>query len=178
MPDLSSLFPRLASSSKNRRSPLAIITADTITLNLKGKRKETIINELLDMLAAQGKLLNRDIALKDLMEREQTMSTAISNGIAIPHAKTAAVRELTIAIGVKKSGIDFDSPLEDKTRIIILALAPPDESKRLYGFLLAITAALNDDTLRLKIIAATTREEVVELLQRHSKYRINKDITK
>jgi PTS system nitrogen regulatory IIA component len=165
MLDLSSLFPCLASSSKNHRSPLAIITSDTITFNLKGKTKETIINELLNMLEVQGKLLNRDIALKDLMEREQTMSTAIPNGIAIPHAKTTAVQELTIAIGIKKSGIDFDSPLEDKTRIIILAIAPPDESKLLYGFLLAITASLNDDALRLKILAAQTPDEIVELLQ-------------
>jgi mannitol/fructose-specific phosphotransferase system IIA component (Ntr-type) len=107
MPVLSSLFFRLALPPKNRRSPLAAITANTITLNIKGKTKDAIINELLDVLAAQGKLLNRDTALKDLMDREQTMSTAIPNGIAVPHAKTNAVQELTIAIGIKKSGLDF-----------------------------------------------------------------------
>jgi mannitol/fructose-specific phosphotransferase system IIA component (Ntr-type) len=53
-------------------------------------------------LAVQGKLLNRDAALKDLLNREQTMSTGILNGIAIPHAKTNAVQKLTIAIGIKK----------------------------------------------------------------------------
>jgi mannitol/fructose-specific phosphotransferase system IIA component (Ntr-type) len=59
-----------------------------------------------------GKLLDPAAALKDLMNREQAMSTAIPNGIAIPHAKTNAVQELTIAIGIKKSGLDFDSALE------------------------------------------------------------------
>jgi mannitol/fructose-specific phosphotransferase system IIA component (Ntr-type) len=143
------------------------IVPDHIILNLKGKIKVTIIKELLDMLAAQGKLLDRDIALKDLVEREQTMSTAILNGIAIPRAKTTAVQELTIAIGIKKSGIDFDSPLDDKARIIILALAPPDKSKPLYEFLLAITAALNDATIRSKILAAKTPDEIVELLHQY-----------
>jgi mannitol/fructose-specific phosphotransferase system IIA component (Ntr-type) len=93
------------------------------------------MNELLDMLAIQGKLLNHDTALKDLLIREQAMSTGIPNGIALPHAKTTAVQELAVAIGIKKSGVDFDSALDDKTRIIILALAPPEKAKPLYQFL-------------------------------------------
>jgi PTS system nitrogen regulatory IIA component len=142
----------------------SIILPTHIIPDIKGITKETIINELLDMLVAQGKLLDRDAALKALLNREQTMSTGIPNGIAIPHAKTTAVQELTIAIGIKKSGIDFDSALDDKTRIIILTLAPPDKSKPLYEFLLSITAILNDDTLRSKILAAQTSKEVAELL--------------
>jgi mannitol/fructose-specific phosphotransferase system IIA component (Ntr-type) len=93
------------------------------------------------------------------------MSTAIPNGIAIPRAKTNAVQELTVAIGIKKSGVDFDSALDEKTRIIILALAPPAKAKSLYKFLLAITATLSDDTIRSKIIAAKTPGEIVELLR-------------
>jgi mannitol/fructose-specific phosphotransferase system IIA component (Ntr-type) len=95
------------------------------------------------------------------------MSTAIPNGIALPHAKTNAVQELTVAIGIKKSGLDFDSVLDDKTRIIILALTPPEKSKSLYEFLLAITNALNDDTLRSKILTVQTPAEVVELLHQY-----------
>jgi PTS system nitrogen regulatory IIA component len=153
--------------TKTSKHLFPAIVPDHIILTLKAKTKETIINELLDVLVVQGKLLDRDIALKDLMQREQTMSTAIPNGIAIPHAKTAAVQELTIAIGIKKSGLDFDSPLDDKAHIIILALAPPDKSKPLYEFLLTITTALNDDTLRSKILAAKTPDEIVELLHQY-----------
>jgi mannitol/fructose-specific phosphotransferase system IIA component (Ntr-type) len=144
-----------------------LIQKEGIHLNLKGNSKETLIIELLDILETHGRILDRNIALKDLLSREQTMSTGIPNGIAIPHAKTNAVQELTAAIGIKKSGVDFDSALDDKTRIIILALAPPDKSKSLYEFLLAMTATLNDDTLRSKIIAAKTPDEIVELLRQH-----------
>jgi PTS system nitrogen regulatory IIA component len=157
-------FSVVRSKTKNYKELFSIVLPEQILIGLTGKTKEIVINELLDMLAAQGKLSNRDTALKDLLDREQTMSTAILNGIAIPHAKTAAVKELTIAIGIKKSGIDFDSPLDDKARIIILALAPPDKSKPLYEFLLAITSALNDDTLRSEILTAKTPDEIVELL--------------
>jgi mannitol/fructose-specific phosphotransferase system IIA component (Ntr-type) len=145
----------------------AMVTADTITLNLTGKTKETVINELLDLLQASGKLLDRTTVLNDILDREQAMSTAIPNGIAIPRAKTNAVQELTVAIGIKKSGLDFDSPLDDKARIIILTLAPPNTAKHLYEFILAITTVLNDDTLRSKILAAKTPDEVVELLHQY-----------
>jgi mannitol/fructose-specific phosphotransferase system IIA component (Ntr-type) len=167
MPDLPLLCPRFVPSSPNRHFPLAIITTDAITINLKGKTKEAVINELLDILANQGKLLDRDTALKNLLNREQTMSTGISNGIALPHAKTNAVQDLTAAIGIKKSGLDFDSALDEKTRIIILALAPPNKAKHLYKFLLAITSALNDDALRSKVFTAKTPGEVAELLRQY-----------
>jgi PTS system nitrogen regulatory IIA component len=155
------------SKTKNCKELFSIVLSEQIIIGLRGKTKESIINKLLDMLATQGKLLNRDLALKDLLAREQTMSTAILNGIAIPHAKTSAVQELTVAIGIKKSGLDFDSPLDDKARIIILALAPPDKPKPLYEFLLAITTVLNDDTLRSKTLTAKTPEEVANLLQEY-----------
>jgi mannitol/fructose-specific phosphotransferase system IIA component (Ntr-type) len=148
---------------------LNLISSESISLHLHGKTKWAIINELLDILAVQGKLLNRDIALKDLLDREQAMSTAMPNGIAIPRAKTNAVQDLTIVIGIKKSGVDFDSPFDDKTNIIVLALAPLNKAKLLYKFILAITAALNDDTLRSKILAAKSPEEVARLLQKNTR---------
>jgi PTS system nitrogen regulatory IIA component len=158
-------FPLFSILHKNTASALLkLISPENISLNLQGKTKEIVINELLDILTAQGKLLNRDTVFKDLLNREQTMSTGIQNGIAIPHAKTNAVQELTVAIGIRKSGIDFDSALDDKTRIIVLALAPSKKSKLLYEFILTITTALNNDTLRSKILAAKTPDEIVKLL--------------
>jgi PTS system nitrogen regulatory IIA component len=155
----------IGSKTRKNASLLSTVLSDQIIVGLAGRTKETIINELLDKLEAKGKLLDRTTALKDLLDRERTMGTGIPNGIAIPHAKTKAVKELTTAIGIKKSGLDFDSPLDDKSRIIILALAPLDKPKPLYEFLIAITAVLNDDTLRSKILTAKTPEEVVELLR-------------
>jgi PTS system nitrogen regulatory IIA component len=153
--------------TKTSKHLFSAILPDHILLYLKGKTKAAAIDELLDMLAAQGKLSNRDTALRDLLNREQAMTTAIPNGIAIPHAKTATVKKLTIAIGIKRSGLDFDSPLDEKARIIILSLTPPGKSKPLYEFLLAITAALSDDTLRSQILVAQTSDEIVDLLRHY-----------
>jgi mannitol/fructose-specific phosphotransferase system IIA component (Ntr-type) len=165
MPDLSLLFSRFIDSQKgNSGDLLHLLQPEYINLKLKGHTRETVINELLDLLQANGKLLDRTTVLSDILGREQTMSTAIPNGIAIPRAKTNAVQELTVAIGIKKSGVDFDSPFDDKINIIILVLAPPDKAKHLYKFILTLTATLNDDTLRSKLLAAKTPDEIVELL--------------
>jgi PTS system nitrogen regulatory IIA component len=158
----------LSNQDRNiEKTILSLIQPGNIFLRLKGKTKETVINELLDILSTQGKLIDRAAAIKDLLAREQSMSTAIPNGIAIPHAKTNAVQDLTIAIGIKRSGLDFDSPFDDKTNIIILTLAPPNKAKTLYKFLLAITTALSNDMLRSKILAAKNPDEIVELLRQY-----------
>jgi mannitol/fructose-specific phosphotransferase system IIA component (Ntr-type) len=167
MDKISKLSDLIDFHKNNDRNILYLLQPEYININLKGQTKESVINELLDILETNNKLLDRVVALNDLLDREQAMSTGILNGIAIPHAKTTAVQELTTAIGIKKSGLDFDSPFDDKARIIILALAPPDKSKSLYEFLLAITAALNDGTLHSKILTAKTPEEVAELLKNY-----------
>jgi mannitol/fructose-specific phosphotransferase system IIA component (Ntr-type) len=161
------LFSLIGPSKNNAGKLLDLIKPENINLKLKSKTKEAAINELLDILSAQGKLIDRDTALADLLNREQTMSTGIPNGIALPHAKTSGVQEMTAALGIKKSGLDFDSPLDDKTRIIILALAPPEKAKTLYQFLLTITAILNNDTVRSELLAAKSPTEIVELLRKY-----------
>jgi mannitol/fructose-specific phosphotransferase system IIA component (Ntr-type) len=160
-------FTVIWSKKISSKALFSIVLPEQIIIDMAGRTKEAIINELLDILAAQGKLLNRNTALKDLLEREQTMSTGIPNGIAIPHAKTSGVQEMSVALGIKKSGLDFDSAIDDKTRIIILALAPPEKAKSLYQFLLVITALLNNDTVRSELLTAKSPTEVIELLHKY-----------
>jgi hypothetical protein len=77
MPDLSWVFFRFAPFLINHRSTLAIITADTIILNLKGRTKEAVINELLNLLQANGKLLDQTTVLNDILDREQAIKLKI-----------------------------------------------------------------------------------------------------
>jgi mannitol/fructose-specific phosphotransferase system IIA component (Ntr-type) len=99
----------LISPDKNKADKLLdLIRPENISLNLKSTTKEAAINELLDILSAQGKLIDRDAALADLLNREQTMSTGIPNGIAIPHANTSGVQEIALALGIKNSGLGFN----------------------------------------------------------------------
>jgi fructose-specific phosphotransferase system IIA component len=143
---------------------LSYIKPECISLNLKGETKEEIISELVDLLDAQGKLLDRETVLKDVWEREQSMNTGMEHGIALPHAKTDGVDNLVVAMGIKKDGIDFGSIDGEKSRLFFLMASPKRADVPYLEFLTAIGTSLRDDNTREAVINAPSVEIVVRLL--------------
>jgi Kef-type K+ transport system membrane component KefB/mannitol/fructose-specific phosphotransferase system IIA component (Ntr-type) len=144
---------------------LSYITPECTSVNLKGGTKEEIIAELVDMLAANGKLLDRDMVYRDVWEREPMMNTGMEHGLALPHAKTDGADELLVAMGIKKEGIDFGSLDGQKSRLFILMISPKRASVPYIEFLAAIGAALHDDTAREAVINAPSSQIAVTLLK-------------
>jgi fructose-specific phosphotransferase system IIA component len=144
---------------------LALIQSRCIMLNLKGETKEEVITELVDLLNSQGKLEDRDLVLADVFQREKTMSTGMQHGIALPHAKTDGVKDIFVAVGVKKEGIDFESLDGEKSRLFILVVSPRKTSGPHVQFLAAIGTVLKDDITREAVINANDIEHAAILLQ-------------
>jgi fructose-specific phosphotransferase system IIA component len=145
---------------------LSVICPDCICPDLKGETKEEIITELVDILAAQGKLRDRDEALKDVLQREKTMSTGMQHGIALPHAKTDGIADMAVAVGIKREGIDFESMDGEKSRLFILVVSPRKTSGPHIQFLAAIGAVLKDDAVREEVINTRDKDRLVRLLQK------------
>jgi Kef-type K+ transport system membrane component KefB/mannitol/fructose-specific phosphotransferase system IIA component (Ntr-type) len=154
------LFDRRGRTSNNL---LSIIEPNSIILDLKGENKEEIIKELIDMLFAHGKLLDRELVLADVMERENIMSTGMGYGIVIPHAKTDGVKDMIAAVGIKKEGITLDPMDSQPSRLFFLELSPRKDGPHLQ-FLSALGAVLRDESIRQGLINAASREEAAELL--------------
>ncbi|WP_294428418.1 PTS sugar transporter subunit IIA, partial [uncultured Treponema sp.] len=76
-----------------------VLTPDTVELHLKGKTKEEIIDEMLDILIKAGKVADKATARECVLDRERKMSTGMKHGIAIPHGKTDTVADLVACIG-------------------------------------------------------------------------------
>jgi mannitol/fructose-specific phosphotransferase system IIA component (Ntr-type) len=148
-----------------REDALSLIQPDCITLNLQGETKEGVITELVDLLAARGKLTDRDLALGDVFQREKTMSTGMQHGIALPHGKTDGVETICVAVGIKKGGIDFESLDGEKSRLFILVVSPRKISGPHVQFLAAVGAVLKDDIIREEVINADSPEEAAALLR-------------
>jgi mannitol/fructose-specific phosphotransferase system IIA component (Ntr-type) len=144
---------------------LSLIEPRCLTLDLKGETKEAVITELIDLLASTGKLLNRDLALADVLERERVMSTGMEYGIALPHGKSDGIADIAVAVGIKKAGIDFDSMDHQPARLFILVVSPKKTAGPHVQFLAAIGAVLKDEALREQVIACTSRGEAVSLLR-------------
>ncbi|MDR2631371.1 MAG: cation:proton antiporter, partial [Spirochaetaceae bacterium] len=122
---------------RTREEVLTLIDPRCIILDLKGTTKEEIITELVDLLNVRKKLLNRDEALQDVLEREKAMSTGMEHGIALPHGKSEAVADICVAVGIKKEGVDFESLDGEKSRLFILVVSPKRTSGPHIQFLAA-----------------------------------------
>jgi Kef-type K+ transport system membrane component KefB/mannitol/fructose-specific phosphotransferase system IIA component (Ntr-type) len=144
---------------------LGLIREDCIILDLKGETKEALITEMVDLLAARGKLLDRDLALRDVFQRENTMSTGMQHGIALPHGKTEGIEDMAVAVGVKREGVDFDSLDGEKSRLFIMVISPKKVSGPHTQFLAAIGAVLKNPQVREGVINAASPERAAELLR-------------
>jgi len=149
---------------RNREELLSLITPECTTIELKGETKEEIINELLDMLSANGRISDKSIVLNDIWERERAMSTIMDHGIAMPHARTDGTDKLSVAIGVKKEGIDLGADDKGKTWLFILSIAPKKYTSPYLEFLAAIGTHLTDELTRNSIHNSPTMEETIKLL--------------
>jgi len=114
-------------------SPLPV--PDDPNLNLekfRQQQKETVLEELVNLLEQSGNVINKRKLLTDLINRERRASTGLSRGIAVPHVRTSYIRELTIAIARSREGLDFDSADGQPTHFFFVVVAPPQGDEDLY----------------------------------------------
>ncbi len=141
-----------------------LLTKEVVSLSLQGTSKEEVIEEMLDLLMATGKVTNRKTAAKVIWDRERKMSTGMQNGIAIPHGKSDCVDSLVVAIGVHKAGVDFDSLDQAPVHFLIMTLSPANRTGPHIQFLAEISRQLNDPTIREQILGAYTPDGVIDIL--------------
>ncbi|MDR1212129.1 MAG: PTS sugar transporter subunit IIA [Spirochaetaceae bacterium] len=140
-----------------------VLTAETISLRLKGTTKQDIINELLDILVSAGKIQDREAALGAIMDREQKMSTGMKHGIAIPHGKSNTVQDLVACIGVSDAPVDFDSLDHEPCRIFIMTLSPVEKTGPHLQFLAEVSLLFKSAEKRQEILHAQTPEQVLQV---------------
>ncbi|MDR3304092.1 MAG: cation:proton antiporter [Treponema sp.] len=160
--------PSGAARPENRESAeqlLSLIKWEHIVLALKGDTKAAVLAELVDTLATRGKLRNRDAVLDAVLARERIMSTGMLHGLALPHARSEGINDLQVAIGIKKSGVDFESIDGEKARLFVLVVSPKARDSQHVPFIAAISAVLKDSATRERVINAVNQEEALALLQ-------------
>ena len=142
----------------------SVLTADTVTLHLKGTTKDAIIGELLDILVDAGKVKDRATALSCILDRERKMSTGMKHGIAIPHGKTDTVADLVACIGISDTPVDFDSLVQEPCRIFIMTLSPVDKTGPHLQFLAEVSLLFKSAEKRQEILQASSKDEVIKIL--------------
>jgi len=141
-----------------------ILQPTCIKAPLDGKDKDSVITELVDLLAENNLLVDRDIVLEAVFAREQTRSTGIGSGIAIPHGKCDGVVELVMAVGITAEPVNFDSIDQKPVSIVILLASPADRTGPHIQALARISRLMLDDEFKTKLEKAASPEEVYQLI--------------
>ena len=126
--------------------------------------KEEIVDELIAVLAATGKIKDLERAKASVWERERKMSTGMEHGVAIPHGKTDAVSELIACVGVADHDVDFGSLDGKPARIFIMTLSPIDRTGPHIQFLAEISQLLRSAERREQVLSATSAQALLKVL--------------
>ena len=141
-----------------------LLTLECINLNLKGQTKQEIIDEMVEILYQGGKLNDKEEYKKAILAREAQSSTGLEEGIAIPHAKTSAVKIPSIAFGLSKNGVDYESLDGEPSKLFFMIAAPANASNTHIEILSKLTTMLLDDEIREKLLEVKTEQEVIDIL--------------
>lgn len=140
-----------------------ILSPAVIRTSLHGTTKEEVIRELLEVLAEANRLEDREEVFAALMERERKMSTGIQHGVAIPHAKTKAVKSLVACIGLKPEGVDFEALDGQPSRIFIMTLSPVDRVGPHVQFLAEVSMVIQTEKARERLLQAKSPQDVLSV---------------
>ena len=141
-----------------------ILHPDCVKVPVESQEKVAVITELVDLLDARGLLLDRDVALEAVLTREHVQSTGTGAGIAIPHGKCNAVKELVMAIGVAHEPIEFGSVDGKPVTILILLVSPSNQTGPHIQALASISRLMLNEAFKQRLENVTSAEEVYDLL--------------
>ncbi|MGL5429023.1 MAG: PTS fructose transporter subunit IIABC [Cetobacterium sp.] len=141
-----------------------MLVKSCINLNLKATDKAGVIDELVDVLYNNGRLNDKEEFKKTILKREEQSSTGLEEGIAIPHGKSAAVKIPTIAFGLSKTGIDYDSLDGEPSTLFFMIAAPANATDSHIETLSQLTSLLLDDDVIEQLLNVKNEEEVLNIL--------------
>ncbi|HYE60572.1 MAG TPA: PTS sugar transporter subunit IIA [Phycisphaerales bacterium] len=148
---------------------LDILTPASIKAPLAASDKKGVIDELVDVLAAAGKVADAKGLKEAVWTREQTRTTGIGHGLAIPHGKSSGMQGLAMAIGKPAKPMDFEAIDGNPVKLIVLLASPPDRTSDHIQALARISRLMTMDEFREKIYAAESSQQIYDLLKSQEK---------
>lgn len=142
-----------------------VLKENMIFLNFEANNKEEAIEKFINSLDKTGTIKEPN-ALKDaLLEREKLGTTGIGQGIAMPHARSSAIKDLTVAFFRSEKGIDFKSMDSEPVHLVFLLLAPVTAGGPYLKLLAKISRLLRGDDFRNALMEAKDVSSVLQIIQ-------------
>ncbi|MBI5118185.1 PTS sugar transporter subunit IIA [Candidatus Poribacteria bacterium] len=140
---------------------------ELIKVGLEARDKWDAITQLVDLMVAARKIApeNRGRILAVVFDRERSMSTGMERGIAIPHANSSLIAEVVGALGISRTGIQFESLDGQPAQIIILLVIPKDKFQQHVRTLAGIARLLNHEQMIRALRGATSAAETMQIIK-------------
>ena len=145
----------------------SLLSAEQIIPEMKATERWPAIVELIDLLVGLGRIKaeDRESILASLKQREETMSTGIGFGIAIPHASSDRIDQVVASFGRSSTGIEFDALDNAPVKFVVLFVVPKNQFQTHLRTLASIAKFLNDRGTRDSLASAGSAQDILAIFR-------------
>ena len=150
-----------------------LLSTSAIKINVSANSKEELISKMVDLMANNGNIIDKEEYKRVVLEREKEGTTGIGEGIAIPHGKTDAVSKPGLSAMVVPNGVEFDSLDGQPAKLIFLIAAPNTKDNVHLDVLSRLSTLLMDTRFREELLNAETPAEFMLCIDRAERMKLN-----
>lgn len=132
---------------------------EDIIAGLRGRGRNEVVEELVDLLHRHGAGFDREAAVRAILEREEVSPTVVAPGVALPHARLEGLSRPRVAVGTSAAGVDFGTTEGGPVHVVVLMLAPKADPGAYLRLLAAASKVLADPQLRSRLAGCTSSKE-------------------
>ena len=144
-----------------------LLDEDLILVLDKIEDKFKLIEIMVDKTLGKGLVVTREPILDKIREREELESTGVVEGIALPHARTEAVKDLLLVIAIVKEGLDFQSLDGKPVNIVFLIVAPEEAKKKYINVLARISRMCRQEEFRTALRESQSPAEILKIIKEY-----------
>ena len=141
-----------------------IVHPDMVWANLTSKDKIQVILELAEKISQKARPIKAQDIASALLSRENLGSTGIQDGVAIPHAKVAGLKNTVIACGRSTAGINFEAPDQKPTHLFFVLLAPENSAAMHLKILARLSRLLKSQDFRNRLMELKDANEIYKTI--------------
>lgn len=143
-----------------------LLNPGSIKLNASAVSKEDAINQIVDLMNLSGRISDIDVYRKGVFAREEESTTAVGEGVAIPHCKSSSVKSAGLAAMTVPAGVDYDAPDGEKVKVVFLIAAPDTKENVHVDVLSKLSVLLLDESFTADLLKAKTVEQFIEVVDK------------
>ena len=145
-------------------SPTALLSPDWVLLDLNANEEAAAIRAVAGVFAGHPEVTNPTKLADEVIDRERLSSTALGYGVGFPHARTALVKEIVVAVGRSAAGVLFTGN-KDPVHFLFVIGAPPDRAAPYLALVARLARLLKNEAVRSQLMAASDADAFLNVLQ-------------